>query len=96
VSQADVLLAEIEHLRTENAQLRRAVASHAVVDRAIGVLVCIGRISPDDGFSVLRDVSQRTNTRLVAVAEQVIKHAQGAALTDTVQSELLAALARIA
>ncbi|MDQ0683662.1 AmiR/NasT family two-component response regulator [Streptomyces achromogenes] len=96
MSQANALREEIERLRTENAQLHRAVASHAIVDQAIGVLVCIGRISPDDGFSVLRYVSQRTNTRLVAVAEQLIKHAQGAALTDTVQSELRAALARMA
>ncbi|MEU0671338.1 ANTAR domain-containing protein [Streptomyces sp. NPDC006172] len=90
----DDLQEEIARLAKENAQLRRAVASHAIVDQAIGVLVCIGQISPDDGFSVLRNVSQHTNIKVVAVAEQIIKHAQGGALSATVQSELRAALAR--
>ncbi|MGY1584651.1 ANTAR domain-containing protein [Streptomyces sp. MN13] len=83
----------VEQLRAENEQLQRAVASHAVVDQAIGVLVTMGRIGPEDGFTVLREVSQHTNTKLSSIAEQILKHAQGAALPETVLAELPAALA---
>jgi hypothetical protein len=51
-------------------------------------------ISPADGFTVLREVSQHTNTKLSSIAEQIIKHAHGAGLPETVLSELHAALAR--
>ncbi|MFJ9026429.1 ANTAR domain-containing protein [Streptomyces sp. NPDC102259] len=71
---------ERERLRAENRQLRQALASHAVVDQAIGVLTVLGQIPPCDGFTVLREVSQHTNIKLTQVAEQVIKHGQGAAL----------------
>ncbi|MEU7061837.1 ANTAR domain-containing protein [Streptomyces sp. NPDC046197] len=90
----DDLVQEVEQLRAENEQLQWAVASHAVVDQAIGVLVMMARISPEDGFTVLREVSQHTNTKLSSIAEQIIKHAQGAGLSETVLSELQAALAR--
>ncbi|MBL1083570.1 ANTAR domain-containing protein [Streptomyces actinomycinicus] len=90
----DELAAELEQVRAENRHLRRALASHAVVDQAIGVLLVLGRVSPCNGFSVLREVSQRTNTKLSVVAEQVLKHAQGAALPDVLLGELRAALAR--
>ncbi|WP_229899393.1 ANTAR domain-containing protein [Streptomyces capoamus] len=54
----------------------------------------MARISPEDGFTVLREVSQHTNTKLSSIAEQIIKHAQSAASPETVQAELHAALAR--
>lgn len=90
----DDLVQEVAQLRAENEQLQRAVASHAVVDQAIGVLVMMARITPEDGFTVLREVSQHTNTKLSSIAEQIIKHAQGAGLPETVLSELQAALIR--
>ncbi|MGX4694343.1 ANTAR domain-containing protein [Streptomyces sp. JNUCC 63] len=85
---------EIERLRTENRQLEYALVSHAVVDQAIGALVAMGGIDRGEGFAVLREVSQHTNTKLSAVAEHVLKHAQGAALPDVVEGELCEALAR--
>ncbi|MGW5665840.1 ANTAR domain-containing protein [Streptomyces sp. NPDC003758] len=92
---ADELAEELERLRAENRQLKQALASHAVVvDQAIGVLTVLGQISPSDGFTVLRQVSQHTNIKLAQVAEQVLKHAQGAALPDVLLGELHAALAR--
>ncbi|WP_333775375.1 ANTAR domain-containing protein [Streptomyces sp. IBSBF 3136] len=54
-------MAELEQLRTENRQLHQALASHAVIDQAIGVLVVLGQISPADGSRVLREVSQHTS-----------------------------------
>ncbi|MFD5971000.1 ANTAR domain-containing protein [Streptomyces sp. NPDC058783] len=90
----DELVKELERVRAENRHLERALASHATVDRAIGVLTVLGRISPDDGFTVLREISQHTNVRLSAVAEHLLAHARGAELPDVLLGELHAALAR--
>ncbi|MFE5754643.1 ANTAR domain-containing protein [Streptomyces massasporeus] len=57
------------HLKQENDQLRHAVASHATVDQAIGVLIAVHRIAPAAGFEVLREVSQQTNIKLHSVAQ---------------------------
>ncbi|WP_406720105.1 ANTAR domain-containing protein [Streptomyces anthocyanicus] len=84
--------AELERLRAENRQLHEAVTSHAVVDQAIGVLVALGRISPTDGFAVLRQVSQHTNIKLSALAECILQHGRNADLPGPVQTELLTAL----
>ncbi|MEV5439591.1 ANTAR domain-containing protein [Streptomyces sp. NPDC052682] len=94
VQEVKQLREKVEQLRVENAQLRRAVASHAVVDQAIGVLVMTAKINPEDGFMVLREISQHTNTKLSAIAEQIIEHAQDTALPETILAELHAALTR--
>ncbi|MEU6095104.1 ANTAR domain-containing protein [Streptomyces sp. NPDC047079] len=76
---------ECERLLVENRQLKRAVDAHALVDQAIGAVVVLGRIPPDEAWGVLRDVSQHTNTRLRVVAAHVLEFAQGG---DLPQSEL--------
>jgi hypothetical protein len=81
-------------LEQENAQLRHAVASHATVDQAIGVLAAIHRLAPTAGFEVLREVSQRTNTKLRTVAQTVIGWALGQELPPAVGQELEAAVQR--
>lgn len=81
-------------LEEENAQLRHAVGSHATVDQAIGVLIAVHRLAPAVGFDVLREVSQRTNTRLNTVAEWVIAWALGEPLPERVGRELDAAVQR--
>ncbi|MEU6776700.1 ANTAR domain-containing protein [Streptomyces sp. NPDC046759] len=83
-----------ERLLTENEQLRRAVASHAVIDQAIGALVVLGRIAPDEAWRALRDVSQRTNTKLRAVAEHILDYAQGGVLPEPQRTELGRAIVR--
>ncbi|MEU6477069.1 ANTAR domain-containing protein [Streptomyces sp. NPDC047017] len=88
------LVLEHERLHEEIDQLRYALTSHAVIDQAIGALVALGRIPPDDAWQVLREVSQRTNTKLRTVAEHVLKFAQGGALSDTELEELRRALGR--
>lgn len=90
----DGLRVEVEQLRTENRQLHRALASHAVIDQAIGVLTIVGQIAPQDGFTVLREVSQHTNTKLSDLARHILKDTQGAALPGHLLPELRAALAR--
>ncbi|MGW4569222.1 ANTAR domain-containing protein [Streptomyces sp. NPDC004561] len=90
------LRAEVERLRSENRQLQQALASHAVVDQAIGVLTVMTQMSPDDGFTVLREVSQRTNIKLSAVAEHILERARGSPLPEAIQVELHAALTHYA
>lgn len=91
---ADELAAELERVRAENRQLQQALASHAVINQAMGVLTVLGQITPGGGFTVLREISQHTNIKLTQVAEEVLQHAQGAALPDVLLGELRAALAR--
>ncbi|MFE6098109.1 ANTAR domain-containing protein [Streptomyces massasporeus] len=59
-------------MEQENAQLRHALASHATVEKAIGVLIAVHRIAPAAGFEVLREASQQTNIKLHSVAQTVI------------------------
>ncbi|MFI6344342.1 ANTAR domain-containing protein [Streptomyces sp. NPDC050560] len=57
------------------AQLEQAVVSHATIDQAIGVLVALGGVSPEDGWDVLREVSMHTNTKVRKVASLVVEGA---------------------
>ncbi|MEU8951789.1 ANTAR domain-containing protein [Streptomyces sp. NPDC048489] len=75
-------------LRAENAQLRQAVESHAVVDQAIGVLIARRRCSAAEAWEVLREVSQHTNTKLRRVADLVVGSTQGCPLPDAVRVAL--------
>ncbi|MFF4345896.1 ANTAR domain-containing protein [Streptomyces sp. NPDC001530] len=63
---------QIVELREEIDQLKEAVTSHAVVDQAIGMMVALGRVTPDQGWTVLREVSQHTNIKLRTIAEMII------------------------
>ncbi|MFF0203898.1 ANTAR domain-containing protein [Streptomyces sp. NPDC005017] len=90
------LAAENERLRQEAGQLQRAVTSHALVDQAIGAVVVLGRIPPEEAWRVLRDVSQRTNVKLRTVAAYIMGFAQGAELPEEVRAELHSAIARYA
>ncbi|MCW7946608.1 hypothetical protein AAW14_32670 [Streptomyces hygroscopicus] len=62
----------ILQLEEEVGQLKEAVTSHAVVDQAIGMLVALGHVTPDQGWNVLREVSQRANIKLRNVAELIL------------------------
>ena len=88
------LAVENDRLEAECAQLEQAVSSHAVVDQAIGAVVVLGRIAPEEAWRVLRDVSQRTNTKLRVVAEHVMAFTQGAELPQPERIELQRAIAR--
>ncbi|MCX5001024.1 ANTAR domain-containing protein [Streptomyces sp. NBC_00638] len=78
----------VEELQGENAQLHEAMRSHAVVDQAIGVVLAVGQLTPEQGWDVLREVSQRTNIKLRHVAELVIDWARTGKLCTDVRTEL--------
>ncbi|WP_318205293.1 ANTAR domain-containing protein [Streptomyces sp. SCL15-4] len=88
------LASEYDRLLEENRHLRRAVTSHAVIDQAIGVVVVLGRIAPEEAWRALRDVSQRTNVKLRTVAEHVLGHVQGEDLPEPERIELVKAIVR--
>ncbi|MGW2638108.1 ANTAR domain-containing protein [Streptomyces sp. NPDC001348] len=91
MSSSDLAM-EHERLERERAQLKRAVTSHAVIDQAIGVVVAVGRIAPEEGWRVLRDVSQRTNTKLRTVADHILEFGQGGTLPEPILTEVKLAL----
>ncbi|MEV0471873.1 ANTAR domain-containing protein [Streptomyces prunicolor] len=84
----------VARLEEEITQLRQAVAGHATVDQAIGVLAAVHRIPPAAGFAVLREVSQHTNIKLHTVAENLIAWTLGSPLPEPVGQALDTAVQR--
>ncbi|MEU8717277.1 ANTAR domain-containing protein [Streptomyces sp. NPDC048663] len=89
-SEADAVL----HLQEEIDQLKEAVASHAVVDQAIGMVVALGRVTPDQGWQVLKEVSQHTNIKLRSVAELILVWGRTGDMPTEIRAELEDALDR--
>ncbi|HLL35570.1 MAG TPA: ANTAR domain-containing protein [Streptomyces sp.] len=81
-------------LQQEVAQLKEAVSSHAVVDQAIGMMVALGRVTPDQGWMVLKEVSQHTNVKLRNVAELILIWGRRGQLPPEIRAELEDALDR--
>lgn len=88
------LAMEHDRIQAENGQLRQAVTSHAVIDQAIGAVVVLGQIAPEEAWRALRDVSQRTNTKLRTVAEHILAYALGGELSEPERIELNQATTR--
>jgi AmiR/NasT family two-component response regulator len=81
-------------LEEEIGQLRQALVSHAVVDQAIGVVIAVGHLRPEQGWEVLKEISQHTNTKLREVAEYVVQGAHCRWLPDEIHDALVDALTR--
>lgn len=56
-------------------QLRASLATRAVIDQAIGVLMGQRRITAADAFAILRTTSQNRNIKLRAFAAQIVEGA---------------------
>ncbi|MFJ9821319.1 ANTAR domain-containing protein [Streptomyces sp. NPDC101151] len=78
----------IFELQAEVDQLKEAVASHAVVDQAIGMMVALGRVTPDQGWEVLKEVSQHTNIKLRNIAELILIWGRRGDIPPEVAAEL--------
>lgn len=59
-------------LRTANEDLRHALASRAVIDQALGILMAQNRCGADDAFAMLRGASQHRNVKLREVARSIV------------------------
>ncbi|WP_155054377.1 ANTAR domain-containing protein [Streptomyces blattellae] len=84
----------IFELQEEVDQLKEAVVSHAVVDQAIGMIVALGRVTPDEGWKVLKDVSQHTNIKLRNVAELILIWGRSGGIPPEIRVELEEAMDR--
>ncbi|MGX1128369.1 hypothetical protein RKD49_000559 [Streptomyces glaucescens] len=84
----------IAALQEEVAQLKEAVSSHAVIDQAIGMMVALGRVTPDQGWMVLKEVSQHTNIKLRTVAELILIWGRQGEMPPEIGAELEDALDR--
>ncbi|MFJ9008357.1 ANTAR domain-containing protein [Streptomyces canus] len=81
-------------LQEEIGQLKEAMVSHAVVDQAIGMVVALGRVTPDQGWEVLKDVSQHTNIKLRNVADLILIWGRSGEIPPEIRAELEVALDR--
>ncbi|MER5540273.1 ANTAR domain-containing protein [Streptomyces mirabilis] len=88
------LAAEVLELRAINEQLRRALASRAVIDQARGMVMALTPCSSARAWDLLVDVSQHCNVKLRDVAAALVATAKGEALPDRLQRELRRALRR--
>ncbi|MCT7353517.1 ANTAR domain-containing protein [Streptomyces sp. 15-116A] len=59
---------QLHVLREEIEQLRHAIASRPVIDQARGILMATHGCTSDEAWHVLREASQRSNTKLREVA----------------------------
>ncbi|MET8946191.1 ANTAR domain-containing protein [Streptomyces sp. NPDC004542] len=86
----------IRVLEEEMDQLRRAIASRPLIDQARGVLMAVHACTSDQAWDILRETSQRSNTKLHTVAEAVTASitADGPPLPQCLRGALRAALLR--
>ncbi|GGS68502.1 ANTAR domain-containing protein [Streptomyces griseoviridis] len=90
----DVDSDQLTELREQVRQLKEALVSHAVVDQAIGMIVVLGRVAPDEGWLVLKEVSQHTNIKLRSVAELILVWGRTGAMPREIRAALEDALDR--
>ncbi|MEU9522357.1 ANTAR domain-containing protein [Streptomyces sp. NPDC048224] len=85
---------QVFRLQEEVRQLKEAVVSHAVVDQAIGVVIALGGVTPDEGWIVLKEVSQHTNIKLRNVAETILIWGRTGVMPPGIRAALDARLRR--
>ena len=64
-------------------QLRDALASRAVIDQALGIVMGQNRCDHDSAFAILRTSSQHQNRKLRDVATEIVKSVTGSDPTPT-------------
>jgi hypothetical protein len=89
----DGLLEDVEeNLRIEIGQLKRAMQTRPVIDLARGVLMASFGLNAEDAWSVLVETSQRTNTKLHHLAQELVGAVNGAPLPDRLRQQVSAAV----
>ncbi|MEU9283675.1 ANTAR domain-containing protein [Streptomyces sp. NPDC048275] len=81
-----------ENLRIEIGQLKRAMQTRPAIDLARGVLMASFGLNSEDAWSVLVEASQRTNTKLHHLAQELVGAVNGAPLPDRLQQQVSAAV----
>ncbi|PNG23410.1 ANTAR domain-containing protein [Streptomyces cahuitamycinicus] len=94
-SAADAALqTEVVELRVTNEQLKQALASHAVIDQARGMVMALAPCSSDRAWDLLVDVSQHCNIKLRDVAAALVATTKDRSLPEPIRRELRRALRR--
>jgi GAF domain-containing protein len=75
-----VRLAERSEL---SAHLQAALASRAVIDQALGIIIGQNRCTVDEAFELLRSISQNRNVKLRDIAAEMVTAVSGQPPTDT-------------
>jgi GAF domain-containing protein len=60
-----------------SAHLQAALASRAVIDQAVGIVMGQNRCTPDEAFEVLRAISQNRNVKLRDIAADMVTAVSG-------------------
>ncbi|WP_371525227.1 ANTAR domain-containing protein [Streptomyces sp. NBC_01283] len=87
-------VAEIKALRTEVNDLHRAMESHPPIDQARGMLMTLGPCTAEEAWEILVEVSQHSNTKLRAVADELIATTDGEPLPSPIRTALAKALSK--
>ena len=80
-AQASVALSNASVYRASQqlvTQLQEAIAGRAVIERAKGFLMAVRGVDEEEAFRVLRDRSQRSNTKLRDVARELLDESRPA------------------
>ncbi|MFJ6122526.1 ANTAR domain-containing protein [Streptomyces sp. NPDC054775] len=75
-------------LQQEVEQLRSAVVSHALIDQAIGAVVTVGGLRPEQGWEVLKHISQHTDVKLREVARVLVQWPADGPLPEVIRRAL--------
>ncbi|HLR94106.1 MAG TPA: ANTAR domain-containing protein, partial [Jiangellaceae bacterium] len=65
-------LTELQHLRREVDQRRQQLAGQPAIEQAKGILMHNFGLTPDEAFALLRRISQDTNLKVRAIADQLV------------------------
>ncbi|MGZ5398748.1 MAG: GAF and ANTAR domain-containing protein, partial [Nocardioides sp.] len=71
-----ILLRHARHTVLDD-QLREALATRAVIDQALGMLMVTRQIGSHEAFQTLRHISQTTNRKVSTIAAELIEHMTG-------------------
>ncbi|MEV6551770.1 ANTAR domain-containing protein [Streptomyces sp. NPDC051597] len=88
-------MSEILELRSENAELSRALSSRAVIDQALGMVMALGPCSSARAWGLLVEVSQHCNVKLRDVAAALVATTEDEPLPGQIRRELSRALSRL-
>lgn len=87
---------QLRLLQEEVNQLRQAIASRPVIDQARGILMATHAITSDEAWTILREASQLSNTKLRTVAASLTASTEsdGPPPPEEVRTALRTAIAR--
>ncbi|MEU8951799.1 ANTAR domain-containing protein [Streptomyces sp. NPDC048489] len=78
----------MEALPDDNAQLQEEIRSHAVVYQAIGVILTLGHLTPEQGSNVLHGISEATGIKPRHVSQLIVDWARTGRLCSDIRTAL--------